>query len=201
MTVTNPGGPVAADVLPLVLVHAEDPVHAGAFENRHVDSAVDSAVRGVADNDSAVDQCLPEIAFGIHGRSVGGSASGGVDTGEDAAVGSVAGFRVVVVTPDVAGPCVAEVEDLPVGAEAGTVRTDDALIEDAKTAVGRIGVETPQRVVFHHVHGSDDETSLPVGFAVVEPCPVISFRIGDECLVAGCLVNPVETGFERGQKC
>jgi hypothetical protein len=25
MTVTNPGGPVAADVLPLVLVHAEDP--------------------------------------------------------------------------------------------------------------------------------------------------------------------------------
>jgi len=75
---------------------------------------------------------------------------------------------VVVVGPHLALEGVGEVEPAVVGAPAGAVRADDALIH---LGDAQIGIEAPQaadREFFLVVHAAGEEAPAPVAFAVVQ---------------------------------
>ena len=91
------------------------------FSHRHVDDLVDLAIRRIADDLSVIDLRVPEIAFRIDGRAIGGTALRCIELDEGAAVLHRAGIDVIVIGPNFPGPAIGEVEDLVVRTPAGTI--------------------------------------------------------------------------------
>ncbi|STS12690.1 Uncharacterised protein [Klebsiella pneumoniae] len=57
--------------------------HAGHFFHRHLNDAIDLALRGIAHQLARVDQRVPQIAFAVHGGAVRRAAFAAIDMAKD----------------------------------------------------------------------------------------------------------------------